>query len=319
MNTLFLILHLLGWLAAVLLFAHIKVKASAVLIHHATHRQLLHPRWMSDAARLRLNRGVAEFIGILSLSAPFDIYKKGEDNQGGHDAHHAYKSFATLRDDEARGLYALGFRPGTSRADLWRLFWRTLFSPGFHAREAARRIKANVGAGGWQRRWTAGAIWVSMTAAAAVAQVLPGFLLGCVLPLLAAGNVASFLELVSRHRWLVDTVDPRRRHHELSHGRFQGAMPPDEGALLAWLGWVACMVMALVGRITVVPGDLAWHIAHHIGLERLETQGPPAWVDAASSYSALFWRDEALSSQSHATLASAIDAWFVALEQQEDR
>lgn len=292
-------LSILGAIVAAIALVHVKVKVSSVLVHHATHgKGLKNPLG---------NRVIAEAMSILVLSTPFAEYKRV------HDKHHPISSFASMRDEEAYYLYKLGFQPGTPHAHLWRVFWRTLWSPCFHIHMIMQRLHLNFGYNGslWRRVITWG-FWLSVVASAAYASVLPGLLVGVLLPLLVGGNIASFLELASRHRWLVTPPAGARRQFALSHGRFLAPMPPKSKNLMIWVRWLQLVLMAVIARLTVVPTDLVWHIAHHIGLQPA-LRDQPAWTDAASAYSALFWLDQGLKVQAHNSILGAIDAWFIAL------
>lgn len=298
-----LTLSAIGLAVATVAFVHAKVKISSVLVHHATHGKLLKNR--------TANRLVAEAFSILALTTPFDEYRRI------HVVHHAKGTFAGHDDEEARFLHGLGFQPGMKREQLWRRFWATLVSPRFHARATLGRLKDNFIHGRPARIGVAWATWGAIIAVAAGAQMLPGLFLGVMLPLMIGGNIGSFLELVSRHRWMIDTPMDLRRQFELSHGRFPAAMPPEAGASgRQWMGWMGRIAAATLARLTVVPSDLAWHISHHTGMRAKEGMQVPAWSDAALAYSDAIRQDAELTAQSHITILGAVDAWFAALEKE---
>lgn len=297
-----LALSALGLLVASIGVVHAKVKISSVLVHHATHG-----KGLKDA---KANRLMAEALSVIALTTPFDEYKRV------HNIHHG-KRFAGMEDEEALFLNGLGFRPGVPREQLWKIFWKTLFSPRFHFALTKARLAANfTQATAWHNA-AAWGVWGAAVAAATAAGVLPGFIVGFLVPLMVGGNIGSFLELASRHRWMVTPDVEKRRQFELSHGRFTAPEPPAEGASIgAWMAWGVRVAGATVARLTVVPTDLNWHIAHHIGLKRPEGMTTPAWSDAALAHSFDIHADAALAGQSHASILAAIDAWFSALEKE---
>ena len=124
-----LALNAIGW-------GHLKAKVQSVIIHHATYRNLLpdHPVW---------NRRLAQTVGILTFNSDFDGYRKGADGESGHVGYHS-KAFASEADEESQFVLAEGFRPGMTCEALWRQHWRTLFGPGFHSCQLAKRLRTGV-------------------------------------------------------------------------------------------------------------------------------------------------------------------------------
>lgn len=280
---------------------HAKVKISSVLVHHATHGK--------GFKRPKINRILAETMSILVLSTPFKEYKRV------HDGHHRNSTFASIEDEEARYLFDLGFQPGTPQAELWRTFYRTLWSPRFHAASILTRLRQNFVRGPLARAVAAWAFWITVLSAATWSGWLLSLLLGVLVPILVGGNIGSFLELASRHRWLVTPESGARRQFALSHGRLLVPRALEEGAgTRARMRWLMDVFVALMSRLMVVPGDLNWHIAHHIGLIPAVKHKQPPWTDAASAYSKQFWDDEQVRSQSYGSILQAVGAWFAALE-----
>jgi len=293
-------LSAIGLAASAVALVHAKVKISAVLVHHATHGKGLEDR--------RGNRLMAEALSAIALTMPFEEYKRV------HEIHHRTSTFAGMCDEEAVFLYGLGFRRGSKREDLWKTFWATMFSPRFHATQSVARLGANFVQGSPLRVAGVWGLWASLLAAAVGADVLPGLVLGVVAPVMVGGNIGSFLELVSRHRWMVSAEPGRPRQLDLSHGRFTAPMPPDAGSAWEWAKWGFRVAVSTLARLTVVPTDLGWHIAHHAGLKRPQWMKTPAWTDAASAYSWHLYRDQSLAYQSYPSILAAADAWFTALE-----
>lgn len=294
-------LSIVGLAAGAVGLIHAKVKISSVLVHHATHGKGLQ--------QPTANRMLAEGMSILVVSTPFKEYKRV------HDGHHRNSSFASVTDEEALYLFDLGFRPGRSQAELWRTFWRTLRSPRFHARAISTRLRQNFAQGPLARLVAAWMFWAAVLSGAAMFGWLWPLMLGVLVPIFIGGNIGSFLELASRHRWLVTPKAGARRQFALSHGRFLTPKPPEKDASVwAYVCWWLDVLVASMSRLMVIPGDLNWHIAHHIGLLPAMPHRPPPWTDAASAYSMQFWDDAQLKSQSHGSILQAVGAWFVALE-----
>lgn len=293
-----------GLAGAAIGLGHVKAKGQSALGHYATHYQLLR--------NPQANRIVGELIGVLAMNTPFEIYRSGADGQSGHVGHHRRSRFAGPDDEETQYVLDLGFKPGMTREALWRNFYGTMFSPRFHWRQSARRVKLTFSSGPWWRVLAAWLAWGGAAVAATLSGLLPALLLGVVLPLLVVGNGASLAEQCAEHRWLVSVPEGENREFALSHGRFFAPMPPDDHSPLAWLKFWWRVLKALLARILVVQTDLAWHISHHIGLDR-KVSGMVPWADAAQAYSPMFWDDDQLAMQSHTSLHNAIDAWFIAL------
>ncbi len=210
-----------------------------------------------------------------------------------------------------------GYRPGMSRDELWQHHWRLMSSPMWHLQSAVHRLRTNLLEGPPARRALAwGFLGLTLGVATASGVLLP-VALGWLLPLFVVGQMASWTEAVSRHRWLVSTDDPKRRHAELSHGRFLGVMPPPQGSgLRAWAGFWLHTGMALLGRALAVPGDLPHHAHHHLGLDRPVVTGMVSWVDSARAQSPMLWIAPHSDYVSYASLSDATDAWFVGLERE---
>jgi fatty acid desaturase len=290
------------------LFAHVKVFASSVLLHHATHGELHRdPRW---------NRLLGEIAGILTLSLPFADYRRI--HLGGH---HRPDSFADPRTDvEARFLHDEGFRAGVPARRLWRRFLLKQVSPWFHARMAFVRLQANFATGPAGRRLAAVLVWFGAGSIAAATGWLPGFVLGVLAPLLVAGNLGAFWELCSRHRWAIATASMgENRQFELSHNRLPLPAWSEGMSAQGTLRFAGSIAARLLSRLAVVPGDLVHHLEHHLGLDRRTRDHGPLWSDTTAAYAERLRTDARLAAQSFTSVSAAIDAWFRALEREPVR
>ena len=126
-----------------------------------------------------------------------------------------------------------------------------------------------------------------------------------------AGNLSALLELLSRHKWLIeiDSPDPLERHWALSHARFYGIAPPETGASFwCWLAWAGQTLFAIGERLLVAVGDLQFHIGHHLGWDRANYQGQPAWTNPSYAYSQHL--SKLTDDKVYLSTNAAIQAWF---------
>jgi hypothetical protein len=164
----------------------------------------------------------------------------------------------------------------------------------------------------WQRSLAAWIIWTIILLGVWQNHLLIDFLI-LVLASALLGNIGFLLELLSRHIWLIEVAAPLNRQWELSHARFYGVLPPAKRAgFWPWLVWFGQTLQAVCERLLVSPGDLQWHISHHIGWDRQDFKCQPAWANPVYAYARnlaelpadkVFWSTQA-----------AIEAWFIALE-----
>ena len=181
---------------------HAKSKGQSVLIHHATHGDLLPHKGA--------NRIVGQLIGVLTLNTDLDTYRKGGNGKTGHLGHHG-RRFATREDEESQFMLQAGYYPGMSHRQLWvPPREAAVFAP--VAPEAGPVSPADQPDGldrAWRRAVAIG-FWGSALGLAAATDMLVPMMLGWLLPLFVVGQAASWSEAVSRHRWLVTTQNPKR-------------------------------------------------------------------------------------------------------------
>lgn len=284
---------------------HAKSKAQSVLVHHATHGDLLPGKV--------LNRIAGELVGLLTLNTDLGTYRKGRDGKTGHLGHHG-RRFATHEDEESQFMLKAGYQPGMTREQLWQHHRQLMRSPKWHLQAAVSRLRANLLGGPIWRRVTAWGFWGSAIGLAGATGMMLPVAIGWLLPLFVLGQAASWTEAVSRHRWLATSENPKRRHAELSHGRYLGAMPPPRGSsVMAWLGFCKRSAAALLGRILVVPADLAHHQFHHLGLDKSVVTGMVSWTDSAQAHSPMLWLMPQHEFKVYATLAEPTEAWFAGM------
>jgi hypothetical protein len=242
-----------------------------VIAHQALHRRF------SGAARKDCFWG--ESATVLSVFHTFREFKEEH-----FDNHHRREVFATQADPPVQFLLDLGFRPGQSRAALWRHAWLTFVSPVFYWRGFASRAGSNLWAGGWRRlgfvAWAAW--WLSLPFW--LPHGLVALVLAFVLPVILFAQLSALLDRLGEHEWL----SPRRPEYghrfytvSATAARFCGAPVPSRSIpprqqLAAWIRWTALtLCYHLPSRLLVVVGDLPNHDYHH------RYPSTPDWTTAA--------------------------------------
>ena len=206
----------------------------------------------------RTNRIVAEILSTIFLTVPFDIYRRD------HARYHHSKRLGTPFDPDVRFLVRMGFAPGRSRSELWRRLRRTLFSPRYHFRYAADRLRMNLIDAPLPRR-IAAAVWIVVGGGIMIATgeiLAPALIL---LPPIVIGFQASaLLQFLSEHLWLAVSGSGKVRLGRLTYGRFLGDVYPQHDSLGAKARfWARLIGVHLPARIAVLVGDLPQHDLHH--------------------------------------------------------
>jgi Fatty acid desaturase len=236
-----------------------RLRAQQVVVgHHAVHNTFC-------KKHIKTNRWIAEIGTLVSFSqnpkAYYDDHVK---------KHHRVRVFTSGIDPDAAFLVSLGFRPGMSKKALWRRFWRTLFSPHYHARFGWARVRANIIDVTPKRRVLALGYLGTLVALGSWLGPLPA-ILAIVLPLGPLYQMSALAQFVGEHRWLVGDFDPGdlQAYAERSQGRI--ALSPLPSAhitglrkVFAWGCWSASQFGELLFRAGVTVGDLCNHDVHHI-------------------------------------------------------
>jgi hypothetical protein len=219
-----------------------------VLLHHLSHRP--HGGWP---------RTVFEIVSSALLITSYERYRKPHLEE-----HH--RSVATPADADARYIASLGFRPGRAKRASWSNLYRTLFSPGFHLRTFAARLRENFVAPSAARIALAIAIHVAFLALVALTGAWLAYALGFLLPVTVFYQASVLLQLVCEHRWFHarGSLDARTHQARLTFARFVGEAPPQQGSGRAWARfWLRMFFVHLPARMVVLVGDMPQHDAHH--------------------------------------------------------
>jgi hypothetical protein len=229
-----------------------------VIAHQAVHK-----RFSGQAAA---DQFWGELVLVLSVQNTF-----AELREEHFDSHHRRDIFATEADPPAQFLLGLGFRPGRSRAAMWRRAWVVLLSPAFYARGFYDRVRGNFRSGVgratgftlWAALWLSLPFWFPH----GLLVLIGGF----VLPVICFATLSSLLDRLGEHVWLARSPDQGARFYTASvtAARYCGAPVPARSVpvgprLLAWIRWTALTVCYhLPARLLVVVGDLPNHDYHH--------------------------------------------------------
>jgi hypothetical protein len=279
-----------------------------VIAHQALHR------------RFSGNQGVDRFWGeaatVLTFSATFQEFKEKH-----FDNHHRREVFATEADPPVQVLIGLGFRPGLSRAALWRRSWFVFFSPAFYARNFADRFVSNISSGSWRR--LAFAVWIAWWVSLPfwMPHGLLVLILAFILPVILFAELSELLDKLGEHEWLAPRI-PEYGHRFYTAAntaaRFCGSPVPAQSMPFgpqckAWVRWVTLTTFYhLPARLLVIAGDLPNHDYHH------RYPSTSEWTTAAYARQ----RDIDLGPQGPPYkevwgMGNAIDRLFRSLEQRE--
>ncbi|MFI1919696.1 fatty acid desaturase [Nocardia sp. NPDC020380] len=254
---------LVGWVLTV----HGERLMVLVIAHQALHRRF--------SGSKRQDAFWGEVVTVLSVFHTFGDFKEEH-----FDNHHRREVFATAADPPVQFLQALGFRPGLSRAALWRRAWLVFLSPMFYWHGFTGRVGSNLHGKPWRMVGFVGWIgwWLSLPFWLPHGWLV--LLLAFVVPVILFAQLSALLDRLGEHTWLAPR-DPQLGHRfytaSNTAARFCGsAVPARGGGPLAWLRWTAVNFgYHLPARLLVVVGDLPNHDYHH------RYPSTPEWTTAA--------------------------------------
>jgi hypothetical protein len=230
-----------------------------VIAHQCIHKQF--------SGRPGLDRAIGELVTVLTVYQDAHAFKVEH-----FDAHHRQAIFASHDDPPVQVLIGLGFRPGMSKAQLWRRAALVFVSPAFYARGFADRLACNLLKGRWRRLgffvwagwWLSLPFWLP--------HGLSVLAFAFFVPIVPLAQLSALLDKLGEHAWLTapDPEHGRRYYHaSASWARFCGCAVPAatlslREQLVAWPAWLATMLFYHVpARFLVVVGDLPSHDFHH--------------------------------------------------------
>lgn len=165
----------------------------------------------------------------------------------------------------------LGLRLGAPKTALWQQLRRALVSPLFHGRFLARRLRDQVAGAPLGYALGAGGFLAGLLAGVTVTQTWWPFLLVWGIPMTVGYQIATALRLSVEHLWpspaQADQHD-RAAVASLTQAVFLGERVPDATLprmrkAWAWMRWVARMLVYLLVRYLLLPGDTVVHDYHH--------------------------------------------------------
>ncbi|GAB2810387.1 fatty acid desaturase [Streptomyces daliensis] len=242
-----------------------------VIAHQALHRKF--------SGHEKADWFFGELVTVLNVYQDFQEFKDEH-----FYAHHRRAIFASVQDPPVQVLLNLGFRPGMTRAQLWRRAFVVFLSPAFYWTSFVGRVKCNLLKGKWRRAgfYAWAALWLSVPFWVPNGYLV--LLLGFVLPVIILSQLSALLDKLGEHAWLTPP-DPKHGNKfytvSATSARFCGSRVPAKSLpwhtkLVAWPRWVAVTLFYhLPCRLTVIVGDLPNHDFHH----RYPTT--PDWMVAA--------------------------------------
>lgn len=191
--------------------------------------------------------------------------------------HHNRKVLAGYNDSHVIALQRYGFIPGMSRGGLWQNLLLLVLSPVFQFKHSLARLKCNFYYPSTYRillscatlsLWSAVFLYFSRDAADFIYNVFLSF----IVPVFLLCNISVILEMIAEHEYFDYEEDTKLTSNTVYASKcwaiFCGAQVPTTqknifSTLWKWCVWVICMVMHLIIRLTVLPGDIVTHDFHH--------------------------------------------------------
>lgn len=246
----------IGWLFTVGGARTLQVTICHHLVHGTFFRDPKHRQW---------NRRLYQAISTVLFIQDYDGYKEDHVRKHHHDT-------CGPKDPDQVFLYCLGFRPGISKAMLWRTLFQTLFSPRFHWLFLKARWKANSHAQSLYRRLTSVLYLTLVLSTTALTGFWWPLIVAWLVPMTFLYHMSALLQFTSEHLWFAPQAPSeakRLRLGRLTAGRFSGNPVPSPGLSLwksfsAWTRWtVGLFLYHLPVRVAVLVGDISDHDLHH--------------------------------------------------------
>ncbi|MEX0446332.1 fatty acid desaturase [Xenorhabdus sp. SGI246] len=226
----------------------------ATIIHQGVHGNLL-----STKSR---NRVICEILSTIFITQPYDSYRQF------HIYEHHGKDFSTTEDKDLAAVYKLGFEPGKTKKQLYINLFLTLFSPYFHFSYFYGRIKSNL-IGVPVYRFIMTIVYFLFLGYLAWWMGMMNFVLFIIIPYIIVYQIASLLQLMTEHVWLLRRENETILHSHIKNslGRFCGSPCPESFSLkysLQWIIWAfKHLFYHLPVRMLIVQGSLICHDWHH--------------------------------------------------------
>ncbi|MBL1210480.1 fatty acid desaturase [Geminocystis sp. GBBB08] len=264
LNILWLFLLTIGWIFTVSGGRQFQV----VISHHCSHN--------SFSIHKKVNKWLGEIISIILILKNFTVY------QPDHVSNHHAKALMTLKDETLKFLFLLvGFRTGMTKKQLWNKLIFSLFSPWFHFRFLAARIKSCFFSPFWVHNTLTWSFWLIIITVVTITKSWTIFLVTWFFPLTILYQVSNTIRICSEHCFPEPEFAEVRNKlilGRLTKGIFLGEQTPDISLsflpkLWQWLRWYLLMFYHLFCRIFILVGDTPCHDWHH------RHPASPDWVN----------------------------------------
>lgn len=243
--------------------------------HYCVHGDLL-PPWLRDRFNW-LHPYIADFNSSVLFLQDFKAYKEE------HLSHHKISVVASIIDPDMAFMWQLGFKPGMSKQELWKVLINNIVNPvsKLHRLFFATRIKTTFRRSTWFRCMVQ-LITVSLLVLFALITSPLTVIASVIIPMSFFYHAASLLQFASEHLWMKDAKDDGlltkkgsqksliARSKMLTNARFCGEplMINDQDSGITkfrkWSLWLARMTFIhLPTRLFVLSGDLVVHDWHH--------------------------------------------------------
>jgi hypothetical protein len=220
------------------------------IMHACSHNAVFaNPFW---------NEVLGEFISILTLSMPFNSYKKK------HCETHHSKGLMRPGDETFEFFYKAGFRSEMSPQQAWQHLTKLIFSATFHCRQFGDRLKGTFSSTDAKHNWLAVGFWLSILSLVIITHTWAGFLLVFVPTLSVFFEISSVLRQCVEHRFAKKTG-------EMTSAIFCCEEPAvfndfDPFWVKFWgetRWWLRLFFYHLPVRLLILTGDSPVHDYHH--------------------------------------------------------
>lgn len=243
------------WLLPIswLLSVHAMRYLQLVIVHNAAHGAFVRSKVIDNQ--------IGIWVSALLLVENFEKYKPA------HGHHHSRKKLSTCEDPTVQALARAGIKVGYSFNQLMANLVMALFSPRYHVVTTYRRIASYFIDASLKARLTAVFVIGWLSFAVFFSESATVVLLAWLLPVTILYQQSALLRLVVEHNW--DAYDKARESlahpTELTDAIFLGVNPPFGAGLMQWLSWFLIMLLNLIIRLVILPGDSgAAHDFHHL-------------------------------------------------------
>ncbi len=221
----------------------------------------------------KLDMFLAEIATSIVYGQDAKSYKKDH-----IDLHHNRKVLAGYKDSHVMALERYGFIPGMSRCELWENLLCLIFSPLFQFKHSLARLKCNFYYPSFSRIllscftalvWTGIFIYFSSSAESFLYNLFFAF----VAPLFLLCNISVILEMIAEHEYFDYSEEASKLTSNDVYASkcwaiFCGVPLPKKSnnifsEFLSWLIWIIQMIVQLIIRLTILPGDIVTHDFHH--------------------------------------------------------